>query len=115
MSLYLTFLLLVLACYSSERELNYTLIAVAVFSLHARLRRWTSKEAIYKALHPYYTPTWKEISILKLPGSSKPHVVFEPIGGEVGERERWKEQYRFHLSVSHDGEYVVANVVVEEI
>lgn len=41
--------------------------------------------------------------------------MFEPIVGEVGERERWRDKWRFHLSVSHDGEYVVANVVVEEM
>lgn len=79
--------------------------------------RWTAKEATYKALYPSYIPIWKELSIIKSPGSPKPILVFNPkkstrtVDGEVEMISL--EGAKFHLSVSHDGEYVISNVLVE--
>ena len=66
--------------------------------------RWAVKEAAYKALFPNYKPTWKELSVSKEPGDGgKPRLRFEKF-----------ENVRLHVSVSHDGEYTVANVLAED-
>ena len=67
--------------------------------------RWAIKEAAYKALYPNYNPTWKELSVSKEPGhGGKPRLGFGKF-----------ENVRFHVSVSHDGEYAVANVLAEDL
>lgn len=71
--------------------------------------RWAAKEALYKAVQPTYTPTWKDVSILPHSSSSpKPQLSFSPTGTLA------KEGLTAHLSVSHDGEYLIAGVVVEK-
>jgi len=67
--------------------------------------RWAVKEAAYKALFPNYNPTWKELLVSKEPSSDggKPRLRFERF-----------ENVRLHVSVSHDGEYAVANVLAED-
>lgn len=70
-------------------------------------RSWAAKEALYKALQPHYTPSWKDVSILASSSSPKPHVVFNANGPLAG------AGLTAHLSVSHDGEYLIAGVVVE--
>lgn len=81
------------------------------------ISRWTAKEATYKALYPYYVPIWKELSIIKPSGSPKPTLVLNQTRGtriEAGEVKKDPlEGAKFHLSVSHDGEYVISNVLVE--
>ena len=68
--------------------------------------RWAIKEAAYKALFPSHKPTWKELSVSKEPGDGgKPRVRFG--FGRF-------ENVRLHVSVSHDGEYTIANVLAEE-
>jgi len=68
--------------------------------------RWAIKEAAYKALFPNHKPTWKELSVSKEPGDGgKPSVRFG--SGKF-------ENVRLHVSVSHDGEYTIANVLAEE-
>lgn len=65
--------------------------------------RWAVKEAAYKALSPLYKPTWKHLTVSKVPGGrGKPSITFE---GFV--------EVKLHVSVSHDGEYTVANVLAE--
>lgn len=65
--------------------------------------RWTIKEAAYKALSPVYKPTWKDLTVSKVPGDGgKPSLKFENF-----------EEVKLHVSVSHDGEYTVANVLAE--
>ena len=65
--------------------------------------RWAIKEAAYKALFPNYKPSWKELSVSKEPGDGgKPRLRFGKF-----------ENVRLHVSVSHDGEYTVANVLAE--
>lgn len=63
--------------------------------------RWAAKEAAYKALFPSYRVTWKTLNVRKEGG--------KPVLELLGEG----EELRVHLSLSHDGEYVVAYVVVE--
>jgi holo-[acyl-carrier protein] synthase len=67
--------------------------------------RWAVKEAAYKALFPNYRPTWKDLSVSKEPGNDggKPQLAFGRF-----------ENVRLHVSVSHDGEYIVANVLAED-
>ena len=66
--------------------------------------RWAVKEAAYKALFPNYEPTWKDLSVSKEPSD----------GGKPRVRFRKFENVRLHVSVSHDGEYAVANVLAED-
>lgn len=70
-------------------------------------RRWAVKEAAYKALYPAAKPTWKELTYRSLgskPGP-KPSLIYMPSSTKIG---------RIHVSVSHDGDYVLAQVLVEE-
>ena len=68
--------------------------------------RWAIKEAAYKALFPNHKLTWKQLSVSKEPSDGgKPRLRFE--FGKF-------ENVRFHVSVSHDGEYTVANVLAED-
>ena len=65
--------------------------------------RWATKEAAYKALFPLYKPTWKDLTVFRAPGEgSKPSLAF----GKFAE-------VKLRVSVSHDGEYTVANVLAE--
>ncbi|KAI0356578.1 4'-phosphopantetheinyl transferase [Trametes cingulata] len=70
--------------------------------------RWSVKEATYKAMYPTAQPTWKQL-IFHSPGkdgSRKPTLEYL---SDAPETRPW----RLHASVSHDGEYVVATVIVE--
>ena len=65
--------------------------------------RWAIKEAAYKALSPHYKPTWKDLIVSKVPGDGgKPSLTFENFVA-----------VKLHVSISHDGEYTVANVLAE--
>jgi len=66
--------------------------------------RWAVKEAAYKALYPL-RPTWKELTYTTFDPQtgSKPALV---CGG--GQRPT------LYVSVSHDGEYILAYVVAED-
>jgi len=63
--------------------------------------RWAVKEAAYKALFPLYKPTWKDLTVSKTP-CGKPSLTFDG-----------SAKVKLHVSVSHDGEYTVANVLAE--
>jgi holo-[acyl-carrier protein] synthase len=66
--------------------------------------RWAIKEAAYKALFPLYKTTWKDLTVSKVPaGGGKPSLTFDK-----------SVKVKLHVSVSHDGEYTVANVLAEE-
>jgi holo-[acyl-carrier protein] synthase len=67
--------------------------------------RWAVKEAAYKALYPL-RPTWKELTYTSFDPQtgSKPALVSHPDG-----------RPRLHVSVSHDGEYILAYVVAEDV
>ncbi|KAF8591972.1 4'-phosphopantetheinyl transferase [Ramaria rubella] len=68
--------------------------------------RWCVKEAAYKALQPDLALGWKDISFLKDPILTNRKPVLHMI------REcTWT--VKFHASVSHDGDYVIAMVVAE--
>jgi holo-[acyl-carrier protein] synthase len=72
---------------------------------------WCLKEAAYKALYPNVRPTWGELTYRRLSWEKhglKPELVYHPImaveATKVG---------RMHISISHDGDYVVAFVTIE--
>ncbi|KAI9574598.1 4'-phosphopantetheinyl transferase [Boletus coccyginus] len=71
--------------------------------------RWAVKEAAYKALYPL-RPTWKELTYTTFDPQtgSKPALAFHPSGNGV-------QRPRLHVSVSHDGEYILAHVVAEDV
>lgn len=97
--------------------------------------RWCAKEAAYKALYPKFVVSWKDLCVHK-PGSHG--IPASPIDGVrlsllelQGFRtmkpvltfsEEWRTKHpgvasvpKLHLSLSHDGEYVVANVLAEDV
>jgi holo-[acyl-carrier protein] synthase len=72
--------------------------------------RWAVKEATYKALYPAANPTWGMVSYkgVDLTMMAKPSLVLAP------ELAKTAGAGRTHVSVSHDGDYVFAQVIVEE-
>ncbi|KAL1929058.1 hypothetical protein VTP01DRAFT_2117 [Rhizomucor pusillus] len=65
--------------------------------------RWCIKEAIYKALYPAHKLEWKQVWVTKEKGKPVLHVLNAQSLGI----------YRSHVSLSHDGEYAIAQVVLE--
>ncbi|GAA5950574.1 hypothetical protein JCM3765_000535 [Sporobolomyces pararoseus] len=71
--------------------------------------RWTAKEAAYKALYPHYRLTWKDLIVAKR--DKKPQLNFSQ---QFLLQNRSLDDIKMHLSVSHDGDMMVAYVVVEK-
>jgi holo-[acyl-carrier protein] synthase len=74
---------------------------------------WGVKEAAYKALYPAVSPTWKELTYRGLDGeegSRKPTLTYHPLLPYES-----KKVGRMHVSVSHDGDYVLTSVLVEGV
>ncbi|KAF7352848.1 4'-phosphopantetheinyl transferase [Mycena venus] len=69
--------------------------------------RWAVKEAAYKALYPHHQPTWKDLTYHGLKNGRKPALIYSPPHPEG------KNLGDIHVSVSHDGEYVFASVLVQ--
>ena len=86
--------------YQAYHRYKYFLNLICLF------RRWSVKEASYKALYPVVKATWKEFTYEKISG--KPTLRYDPIlltnRHKVG---------RTHVSVSHDGDYVYSSVLIE--
>jgi phosphopantetheinyl transferase (holo-ACP synthase) len=70
--------------------------------------RWAVKEAVYKAVYPIVKPTWHDFTLKRPVGSPKPDLVYHPKDSQLSRR-----LGRMHTSVSHDGEYTFATVIVE--
>ncbi|PFH51456.1 hypothetical protein AMATHDRAFT_142672 [Amanita thiersii Skay4041] len=70
--------------------------------------RWCVKEAAYKAMYPTFQPTWKELSYVNTISSQKPSLLYHPLKTESPE-----PLSNIHVSVSHDGDYVFASVLIE--
>jgi len=69
------------------------------------------KEAAYKALYPVVRATWKDLtyrSITQGQNGHKPALLYRPVL-----LEELTKVGKMHVSVSHDGEYVFASVLVE--
>ncbi|CAL1702354.1 unnamed protein product [Somion occarium] len=68
--------------------------------------RWAVKEAAYKALYPTFRPTWKELTYesFNRATTQKPSLVYRAIKDST---------FTLHVSVSHDGDYVVAQVLAD--
>ncbi|RUS22898.1 4'-phosphopantetheinyl transferase [Jimgerdemannia flammicorona] len=66
--------------------------------------RWVAKEAAFKALYPRHRLTWKEVTMVKLE-AGKPYLLIDDAAklGITGA----------HVSISHDGEYAIAQVLLE--
>ncbi|KAJ1974935.1 hypothetical protein H4R34_004527 [Dimargaris verticillata] len=65
--------------------------------------RWAAKEAVYKALYPTHSLSWKDVAVAKRSG--KPYLHFQdPSKHGINQS---------HLSISHDGDLVIAQVVLE--
>ncbi|KAF9896531.1 hypothetical protein BX616_007267 [Lobosporangium transversale] len=65
--------------------------------------RWALKEASYKAAFPHHKLTWQDVIITKKDG--KPCLI-------IPEKDRFGIG-KAHASVSHDGEYLIAQVLFE--
>jgi len=67
------------------------------------------KEAAYKALYPDIKPTWKELTYLGLSSNGKKPTLSYSSSSQDSSRKFGS----IHVSVSHDGDYTMAYVVVE--
>ncbi|ORX50173.1 4'-phosphopantetheinyl transferase [Hesseltinella vesiculosa] len=65
--------------------------------------RWCVKEAVYKALYPRHKLVWKDVTVWKDRGKPMLSIMN---GTEYG-------IMHSHLSLSHDGEYTTAMVILE--
>ncbi|KAH9007104.1 4'-phosphopantetheinyl transferase [Lactarius hatsudake] len=70
--------------------------------------RWAVKEAVYKAVYPVVKPTWHDFTLQRPAGSPKPDLLYHPNDNQLSLR-----LGRMHASVSHDGDYTFATVIVE--
>ncbi|KAH8999390.1 4'-phosphopantetheinyl transferase [Lactarius akahatsu] len=70
--------------------------------------RWAIKEAVYKAVYPVIKPTWHDFTLQRPAGSPKPDLLYHPNDDQLSLR-----LGRMHASVSHDGDYTFATVIVE--
>ena len=80
--------------------------SVELADLHSS---WSVKEAAYKALYPTVKATWKDLAYQSYANGQKPTLVFT----ETLEADKGSKVGPIHVSVSHDGEYVVSQVLVE--
>ncbi|KAG1313009.1 hypothetical protein G6F64_002573 [Rhizopus arrhizus] len=65
--------------------------------------RWCIKEAVYKALYPIHRLEWKQVTVIKEAG--KPVLLIE--------NSQLYGIHQTHVSVSHDGDYAMAQVILE--
>lgn len=84
----------------AERELNIRSLAA----------RFAAKEAVAKALAAPAGMNWQHCQIV-VDAAGAPHVV---ITGTVADIAEAKGVRRFHLSLSHDGDWATAMVVGED-
>ena len=64
---------------------------------------------MYKALYPARALSWKEVSVVRPAGSPKPALlVAAPVDLPP---HLASDDPTFHLSISHDGDYLVAYVI----
>lgn len=97
--------------------------------------RWAAKEAAYKALSPAFRPVWHELTYMH-DASGRPMLRYErrihlytpedrvgrgnrseagdmKEGPDADKRDGTPRLKALHTSMSHDGEYVIANVLAE--
>lgn len=69
-----------------------------------------AKEAAYKAVYPLHTLTWKQLEVIKDCDGKKPSIRFA-LSSEDGETR--SQAIKLHLSLSHDGDGIIAVVLAE--
>jgi holo-[acyl-carrier protein] synthase len=79
-------------------------------------RRWTAKEAAYKALYPRHVASWSHLTVVK--DGPKPSITYEPSASGAKAADGSDslppaDRLRLHLSYSHDGGQTLAYVVAE--
>eukprot|EP00128_Syssomonas_multiformis_P015484 Colp12_sorted_trinity150504_noHs@24772 len=72
--------------------------------------RWAVKEATYKAAQPYWL-SWKDIALQSKDSTSKPQL---SIDGELKAMFLKENLTMAHVSLSHDGDYAIAKVILEK-
>ncbi|KAI9487507.1 MAG: 4'-phosphopantetheinyl transferase [Benjaminiella poitrasii] len=65
--------------------------------------RWCIKEATYKALYPIHKLEWKHVTVIKKEGKPGIDIIDSKLHGIQ----------RAHISLSHDGEYAISQVILE--
>ena len=83
--------------------------------------RWACKEATYKAVYPHLRVAARDVSMARgnTPATVKPSVQlradagYKDAAGQVAALAA--DALRLHLSVAHDGEYVMASVLAETL
>ena len=105
-------------CLTHDERLRFLATRYAGHGRHCphRLYRWACKEAAFKATYPHIYLYAKDLSLLRDTGR-KPSLVltreraYRDADGSCAIA--LANALRFHTSVSHDGDYVVASVVAE--
>jgi holo-[acyl-carrier protein] synthase len=94
---------------SSSERVAFKRLPAEVDAARYLAVRWAVKEAAYKALYPAATPTWGMVSYTGADREKKrkPGLALAP------ELARQANAGAAHVSVSHDGDYVFAQVLVE--
>ena len=65
--------------------------------------RWAAKEAVFKACYPTVMLTWKQVEVYK----AGPKPMMRLLRPDLQNR------FHLHLSISHDGDYVIGYVIAE--
>lgn len=92
---------------AKERE-EYQTLSEDAHRLRFLGVRWAVKEAAYKALYPSFRLTWKDLSFTREGASPKPILDLESPTSD-------NPHLKMHASVSHDGEYIIAQVLAEHL
>ncbi|KAI8055610.1 hypothetical protein BDF22DRAFT_671124 [Syncephalis plumigaleata] len=86
-----------------QQQKTHSANTVLEFNLRYLATRWAAKEATYKACYPHQILTWNDVTIYKKHGQPKIR---------IHNMDSKTNMLDGHLSLSHDGDYVVAFVIL---